>query len=273
MPTTIAVVNKKGGVGKTTTTFNLGGAYAKAGQRTLVVDLDPQASLTSSFKGTAWKKALPVEASVAVLFVDLPGGTVPIIVPTGFENLSLMPGSSLLDDPDELAKAIAGDRQFALRDLTSVLEGYDRVLIDCPPNLYFLTLAALTAADFVLTPTFADADGVEAIDYVNDEIARIQAGVNPRLVQLGIVLSDHYEKNANSIAHADILKSNFPALLFDAFIPHATAFRNARAKEKPMAFFSPKSKGAKAVARVAEEMEARITRAQGAPAQNRKEAA
>ena len=248
---TIALIARKGGVGKTTSTVSLAGCLAARGIKTLAIDFDPQASLTAALGVPG-----PLHGGAAALFAGTdPAG---LIVPTRFPGLSLLPGSPDLDrfntpTPD-------GAAVFVLRDWLNGVSGFERVFIDCPPNLYCLSLAAMTAADYVLTPTFADADGIDAIRFVNAQVAGVQAGPNPALEQLGIVLGAYQKRNAVNIAYADLLRRHFQGLLLDEVIPHAAAFKEARKLKAPVAFCKPKIEASKAVGRVVDEIEARMIR-------------
>jgi chromosome partitioning protein len=266
---TIAVINRKGGIGKSTATVSLGGAMALAGKKVLLIDFDPQATLTTGLLSKTEKAALPTSATGTAIFG---GFTLPerLIIPTRFPGLSLVPGSWALDEFNE-SRDDGG--LFALRDFLNGLEGFDRALIDCAPNLYALSRCAMTAADFVLCPTVADPDGVEAIPTVNEAIARIQASSNPGLMHLGILLGQHRAKNPIQVSHETELRSDFPDLLFADAIPYAAVVVAARHARKPVGFHKPKCAAAQACARIVAEIERRITLRQGAAEPKRKEAA
>ena len=249
---TIAIVNRKGGVGKTTTAVSLGGAYARAGLRCLLIDLDPQASLTHSFR----LDRLPA-GDAAALFDEaqvLPPER--LIVPTAFEGLSILPGSASLDRHNHPDPAEFAGREYALRELKAGAD-FDRILIDCPPNLYLLSWAAMIAADYVLTPTRADRFGVQAIEVVNRAVAAARAK-NSGLVQLGYILSVHKKRSSIHTAYAESLRHRFPGLVLENAVPDAAAFLEASAMQTPVGFCKPRSEAAKAVGRVAEEIETRI---------------
>lgn len=260
MTITFGIVNEKGGVGKTTTTVSIGGAYARAGHRTLLIDMDPQASLTRGLIGSVETDRLPVEATVAALFDEalfVPPEV--IIVPTGFANLSLIPGSRLLKPLNRLEPSEYGTKQFVLRELVNeVAERFDRIVIDNPPNLEFCSWASMTAADYIVTPLQAEDYGAQGIQFVNQAVEAIRAVTNPRLVLLGYVRTMYQKRASIHIAYSETIKANFPGLLFENFIPHATQFREAVMVRKPMPFYKPRLEASKAVGRIVEEMEERI---------------
>lgn len=268
MSITISIVNEKGGVGKTTTTVSIAGHYAKSGRRTLLVDMDPQASLTRGLIGSVETDSLPVEATVAALFD--PDQVVPLdrlIVATAFPNLSLLPGSRLLKRLNRLEPEEYGERQFALREVVNeVGESYDRILIDNPPNLEFCSWASMTASDYVVTPLQAEDYGAQGIQFVNQAVETIRAATNPRLALLGYVRTMYSKRTALHVAFSAAIEQNFPGLLFENFIPDANPFREAIVARKPMAFFKPRLEAAKAVGRIVDEMEHRIGQLTGRPA-------
>ncbi len=266
MTITIGIVNEKGGVGKTTTTVSLGGAYAKTGRRTLLIDMDPQASLTRGLLGSVETDRLPVNATVACLFDEnLFASPAELIVPTGFENLSLLPGSRLLKPLNRLEPSEYGTMQFVLREVVNeVADRFDRIVIDNPPNLEFCSWAAMTAADYIVTPLQAEDYGAQGIQFVNQAVGAIRAATNPRLVLLGYVRTMYQKRASIHIAYSETIRANFPGLLFDNFIPHATQFREAVMVRKPMPFYKPRLEASKAVGRIVDEMEERIRQLTGA---------
>lgn len=260
MAITLSIINEKGGVGKTTTTVSFGGAYAKSGRKTLLLDMDPQASLTRGLIGSVETDQLPVEATVAALF-DENFFLTPdqLIVPTTFENLSLIPGSRLLKPLNRLEPSEYGSKQFVLRELVNeVADRFDRVVIDNPPNLEFCSWASMTASDFVVTPLQAEDYGAQGIQFVNQAVEAIRAATNPRLMLLGYVRTMYNKRAAIHVAFSEAIKQNFPGLLFENFIPHANPFREAIVARKPMTFYKPRIEASKAIGRIIEEMEERI---------------
>jgi chromosome partitioning protein len=257
---TIAVCNEKGGVGKTTTTVSLGAAYARAGRRTLVIDLDPQASLTRGLIGSSWCDRLPPEATAAALFGDAVVPADRLVQATKFERLSLLPGSRRLKPINCLQPPEYGERQYALREFLNDLAGYDRVLIDNPPNLEFCSWASMTAADYVLCPTQAEDYGAQGVQFVARAVELVRAGVNPRLAMLGLVRTMFQKRSTVHLSFSEKLQADYPGILLENFIPHAAQFREAVTAQTPIGFYRPRCQAALACAAVVEEMEARIAR-------------
>src|SRR5271157_2299154 len=168
---TITLLNQKGGVGKTSTAFHLSGTLAQNGHRVLLVDVDPQASLTQGFEGPNFMRSLPRHASVAALFGDdLVPSPDDLIRPTGFAGVWLIPGSGHLTrynvpEPNEIPL----DQQRALCDfMAEVKDRFDVVLFDCPPNLHLCSWAALAASDYLICPLQAEDFGSQGVAAILD---------------------------------------------------------------------------------------------------------
>ncbi len=158
-PITVAMLNRKGGCGKTSTCHHLAGAFAKDGLRVLLVDMDPQASLTQGLFGPQATEALPDRSTVVGLFDDsFDPDPDALIKPTPFERISLVPGSNALDDYNVPRPQDTGEIQLTLRRfLKEARDSFDVALIDCPPNLSLCSwAAALLAADSVVVPVQAE---------------------------------------------------------------------------------------------------------------------
>lgn len=190
----LAIANQKGGVGKTTTTVNLGAALAERGRRVLVLDLDPQASLTLSLcgrpPGAEADADFPVTIYAALMRATRgeAGPFADAIVETR-TGLHLVPASIELSAAEmDLAREPLG--VFALRDALAALPaGYDYALIDCPPSLGLLTTNALAAAEGVIIPLQADYLALRGVDLLLNTITKLQKRANPRLRVLGVLLT------------------------------------------------------------------------------------
>jgi chromosome partitioning protein len=262
---TISVINEKGGVGKTTTVACLGGCYARNGKATLLIDNDPQASLTRGLVGSVETDQIPREQTLAALFDEDFYAYERIVQPTAFDNLFLVPGSRAMKALNRLDPAAYGPLQFRLRELVNEVAGrFERILIDNPPNLEFCTWAALTASRFVLTPLQAEDYGSQGIRFVAEAVALVQQATNPGLRQLGFVRTLFQKRAAVHVAYSQAIADAYPGMLLENYMPYATQYREAIVARAPVSFYKPRVEAAKAVARIVEEVERRIASLSGA---------
>ena len=249
---TIAVTNQKGGVGKTTTTINLGAYLAKAGKAVLLVDLDPQGNATS---GLAINKS-GLEQKTMYELLRGEATAVDIILPTSQKNLYILPTSTELAASEvELVGVEA--REFVLKKALATLT-YDYVLIDCPPSLSLLTVNALTAADKVLIPVQTEFYALEGLGQLIDLVQRVRASVNPHLELLGILMTMYDSRTSLSTAvQAELLK-HFDSKVFSTHIPRNIRLAEAPSYGKTIADHDKWSKGARAYKSLAKEVQERI---------------
>ncbi len=255
MAATVAMLNLKGGVGKTSSCYHVGSMVARSGRRTLIVDADPQASLTQGFWGPQATRDLPAGESVAAVFdpLHLP---VPeaLVRPTGVPNLDLIPGSRHLARANMLPPEDWGDLEAGLRDALAELPGYDLVLIDCPPNLHLLSWSAMVAASGVCVPLQPEDFGSQGLAPVQEAIAAVQAGPNPSLTLAGYLLTMVDRRLTVHQTYEAMLRELYGAAVFAAAIPRAKDFVEAVASRKPIGLYKPKSAAARAAAAVGEEL-------------------
>ncbi|MBV8609475.1 MAG: ParA family protein [Singulisphaera sp.] len=258
--TTLVFLNRKGGVGKTSSTFHLAGALARSGRRVLLLDTDPQASLTQGFFGPEWTEAVPPGNTIAALFGDdFVPDPVALIVPTGIEGIHILPGSEHLNRYN-LPEPEGDPRQAALRELIAeVRDTYDAILIDCPPNLCLCSWAALAAGDGVVVPVQPEDFGAQGLKKVQESVAAAQAMINPGLALLGYVITMFNKSLAVHAAYGEQLRAMYGNLVLSNIIPLAKDFKEAVVMRKPVAVYKPRSQAAKAMAALADELLARAS--------------
>jgi chromosome partitioning protein len=254
----VALLNQKGGVGKTSTCHHLAGTFSKGGRRVLLIDADPQASLTQGFWGPDAMRALPRRETIAALFDDgIPPEPGELIRPTGFPGVDLLPGSESLNshnlpDPED------DPRQIVLRDLIEeVRDRYDIALIDCPPNLCLCSWTALVASDGVVVPVQAEDYGAQGISAIQRAIGRAHREANPRLALLGYLITMYNQSLAIHRAYAEQLRAIYGSEVFETVVPLAKDFKEAVSSRLPISHYKPKGAPAKAMAALADELLAR----------------
>ena len=191
MGVSVCLLNLKGGVGKTSTCYHAAGVLAREGRRMLVVDADPQASLTQGFFGPAATRNFPAGATIAALY-DLDHGAVPesLVRNTAFHGLDIVAGSRHLTRVNMTPPEEWGFLGSALREALDELSGaYDVILIDCPPNLHLCSWSAMTAASHVVVPLQPEDFGSQGLAPVQEAVAAVQAGPNPGLTLAGYLLT------------------------------------------------------------------------------------
>lgn len=249
MPT-FAVVNQKGGVGKTTTAIDLGAYLAAPSQRVLLVDADPQANSSGGLgRGNAGAGLYDV------LLDRVPVSHV--VVKTGLDGLDLLPATAELTGA-EIELLDADDRALKLRDaLDPVQDQYDFILIDCPPSLGLLTLNALGAAHAVIIPVQCEYLALEGLARLMGTLERVRQHTNRELQILGLVMTMYDGRTMLSHQVVDEVRRHYPHLTFETVIP-----RNVRLSEAPsfglsIRQYDPASRGARAYESLAQEVRER----------------
>ncbi len=243
----LAVVNQKGGVGKTTTAVNLTASLAAAERATLLVDIDPQANASSAYG---------VVAPDLQLYDALVDDRVilEIALATELSYLHLVPsGPDLVGAEIELV-TMEGRESRMRRALEPVAKAYDYIVIDCPPSLGLLTLNALTAADAVIIPLQCEYYALEGLARLLDTIDRVRQALNPGLEVEGIVLT-MMDRRANLCRQVEReVREHFGDRVFEVAIPRNVRLSEAPSHGKPILLYDIHSKGAKSYLRLAEEL-------------------
>jgi chromosome partitioning protein len=253
-------------VGRSTLLYNLAGALAKRGLKVLLIDLDPQGSITQIVLGPEAMDVLPVNRSiVALLGDDYFGSARSIIQPAGIPNVDLVPGSNALSRFNFPEPEKTGDLQDSLREaLTDVRGEYDAILCDTPPSLETLAWIPAVAADVALTPTPAEALAVQELVHAGRFLERVRWARNPRLVWLGVVLTMLQPRLAIHEAYTRSLRESYGDLVLENSVPYNVAFKECVVARQPLASWKPKSMPARSIDAIAGEILTRVAKLRAA---------
>ena len=247
-PRIIAIANQKGGVGKTTTAINLATAMAATHKKVLIIDLDPQGNASTGV-GIA-RSARAVNAYHTLL------GEVPVaeaVLTTAIPNLSIVPSGMDLSGA-EVELVDVERREWQLKNALASVQGYDYILIDCPPSLTLLTLNALVAAHAVMVPLQCEFFALEGISHLISTIERVRQAFNPTLEIQGIVLTMFDKRNNLSDQVAADVRDHFGDKVYKTVIPRNVRISEAPSHGKPVLLYDVKSTGAEAYIHLASEV-------------------
>jgi chromosome partitioning protein len=249
----ISLCNQKGGVGKTTTTINLGAALAEAGRRVLLVDFDPQGALSVGLGVNPHELDLTVYNLLMQRDISLDD----VLLKTSVAGLDLLPGNIDLSAAEvQLVSEVAREQTLA-RVLAPVLDEYDIVLIDCQPSLGLLTVNALAASDGVIIPLECEFFALRGVALLMDTIHRVQERINPRLEVEGIVATMYDSRTLHSREVLARVVEAFGDKVFHTVIARTVRFPETTVAGEPITTYASSSTGAAAYRQLAREVLAR----------------
>ncbi len=248
-----AVVNQKGGVGKSTTSVNLGAALGELGQKVLLVDLDPQGNLTSGFGLNRNQRELCIYDA---LIGDTP--IEQLIEPVESEHVFVVPATIQLAGAEiELVSAMSRENRLK-QILVPVLDDFDFIIIDCPPSLGLLTVNALTAAEGLIIPIQCEYYALEGLSKLLDSVRLVKRHLNERLEVFGVVMTMFDKRTRLSQLVVDEVRDFFDKKVFETLIPRTVRLSEAPSFGQPITLYDSTGKGADAYRCLAKEVVARV---------------
>lgn len=252
----IAIVNQKGGVGKTTSTINLGAALAAAGKRVLLVDFDPQGALSVGLG----VKVVDVRPTVYELIMSDPAVKFDdVVIRDAAKGIDLLPCAMNLAAAEMHLVSEVGREQVLASVLNSQLPNYDFVLIDCQPSLGLLTINALAAANGVIIPVECEYFALRGVALLIDSIKKVQGRINPRLQIDGVLATMYDPRTYHAREVLARIKDAFKGQLFKTPITRTIKFPDAQVQGKPLIEIDPKHSGTNQYQAVAKELLSRLS--------------
>jgi chromosome partitioning protein len=256
----VAVTNQKGGVGKTTTVINLAAALAVAGRNVLLVDVDPQANMTS---GLGLRGQTATAGTVYNILTAADGSDMKdphaFILQTATPGLAVVPADRHLTGAEIEMVPLPGRESQLRRFLTPLRERFDYIFVDCPPSLGLLTLNALVAADAVMIPLHCEYFALEGLADLMTTMRRVRAALNPGLEVDGVLLTMYDERTNLGQQVAREVRDFFKEKVFQTVVPRNVRLAEAPSHGMPVITYDAKSRGAEAYFALAREFLARHT--------------
>lgn len=249
MGRTIAIVNQKGGVGKTTTAINLSACLAEKGKKVLAVDMDPQGNMTSglgvdkdSVENTIYNLIIGEAKMEEVLIKDV------------LENLDIIPTNIDLSGA-EIELLDVEEKEYIVRnEIDKIKDNYDFIIIDCPPSLSMLTINAMTTADSVLVPIQCEYYALEGLSQLIHTVELVRDRLNPKLTIEGVVFTMYDARTNLSLQVVENVKDNLEQTIYKTIIPRNIRLAEAPSYGIPINKYDPKSAGAESYLRLADEV-------------------
>ena len=245
----IAIANQKGGVGKTTTAINLAACLAEAGQKILIIDIDPQGNTTSGF-GLSKTDIEKTVYEVLLGECNIKDAIVENII----DNLDILPSNVNLAGA-EIDLIDVDNREYILKEsILEVRDRYDYIILDCPPSLSMLTVNAMTAADTVLVPIQCEYYALEGLSQLIHTIDLVQQRLNPNLLIEGVVFTMYDVRTNLSNQVVENVRNNLDAKIYDTLIPRNIRLAEAPSYGIPINMYDSKSAGAESYRKLAKEI-------------------
>ena len=245
----IAIANQKGGVGKTTTAINLSACLAEAGQKVLVIDIDPQGNTTSGF-GLSKTEIEKTVYEVILRECDIKEAIVEDVI----ENLDILPSNVNLAGA-EIDLIDVENREYTLKEsISEIREKYEYIILDCPPSLSMLTVNAMTAADTVLVPIQCEYYALEGLTQLIHTINLVKKKLNPELELEGVVFTMFDSRTNLSVQVVENVKENLKQHIYNTVIPRNVRLAEAPSYGMPIIEYDPRSAGAEHYMMLADEV-------------------